>query len=88
MIGGQPVSGHWRKTRTLMIVILVLLAIFAIVVPALAPTLNKISFFGFPLGFFATAEVSLSSFVILCFVYSFVQGRIDKEYDVHEEEEN
>jgi putative solute:sodium symporter small subunit len=76
---------HWEKTRTLTIVILVLWAIFAFVLPWYAHALNSYKFIGFPLGFYFTAQGSLIAFVLLIFIQNGVQDKIDDEFGMGEE---
>ena len=76
---------HWEKTRNLTIVILILWAIFAFVLPWNAFALNKTSFMGFPLGFYFTAQGSLIAFVVMIFVQNWFQDKIDDEFGFGDE---
>ena len=76
---------HWEKTRNLTIVILILWAIFAFVLPWNAYSLNAFSFIGFPLGYYFIAQGSLIAFVVLIFVQNWFQDRIDDEFGMGEE---
>ena len=53
----------------------------------LVEQLNRISFFGFKFGFWWAQQGSIFVFVILIFVYTTMMKRIDKRYDVHEDED-
>lgn len=77
---------HWRRTRSLMIVHLVIWFIFAYVIHWFAPALNETSFMSFPLGFYMAAQGSLAVFVIQLFVFIRQQDRIDVECGMAEEE--
>jgi putative solute:sodium symporter small subunit len=77
---------HWRRTKGLMIVHLVIWFIFSFVVHWFAPQLNKISFIGFPLGFYMAAQGSLIVFVVQLFVFASQQAKIDRECGMAEEE--
>ena len=79
-------EGHWRRTRGLMIVTLVIWFIFAFVVHWFANSLNSMTFIGFPLGFYMAAQGSEIIFVILIFWFSWKQNKIDQECGVAEEE--
>jgi putative solute:sodium symporter small subunit len=79
-------SKHWEKTRNLTIVILVLWAIFAFVLPWNAHALNAFTFIGFPLGYYFIAQGSLIAFVVLIFVQNWFQDRIDDEFGFSEDE--
>jgi putative solute:sodium symporter small subunit len=76
---------HWDKTRNLTIVILIIWAIFAFVLPWNAHALNSIKFIGFPLGFYFTAQGSLIAFVVLIWVQNWFQDKIDDEFGMGEE---
>jgi putative solute:sodium symporter small subunit len=76
---------HWDKTRNLTIVILIIWAIFAFVLPWNAHALNSMSFIGFPLGFYFTAQGSLIAFVLLIWIQNMFQDKIDDEFGMHED---
>jgi putative solute:sodium symporter small subunit len=50
-----------------------------------APALNSISLGGYPLGFWFAQQGSMYVFVALIFFYAWKMGKIDEEFDVHEE---
>jgi putative solute:sodium symporter small subunit len=77
---------HWQRTKGLMIVHLVIWFIFSFVVHWFAPQLNKISFIGFPLGFYMAAQGSLIVFVIQLFVFAKQQEAIDRECGMAEDQ--
>jgi len=76
---------HWQRTRGLMIVHLVIWFIFSFVVHWFAPQLNKVSFIGFPLGFYMAAQGSLIVFVVQLFVFAKQQETIDRECGMAED---
>ncbi|MCB1377887.1 MAG: DUF4212 domain-containing protein [Alphaproteobacteria bacterium] len=75
---------HWAKTKSLTIVVLVLWAIFAIVVPYFAAPLNSMSFLGFPLGYWFCVQGSLIIFAALIWFQNWRQDAIDDEFGVGE----
>ncbi|MBW7861736.1 MAG: DUF4212 domain-containing protein [Rhodocyclaceae bacterium] len=77
---------HWQRTRTLMIVHLTIWFIFSYVVHWFAVELNAIKFFGWPLGYYMSAQGSLVVFVVQLFMFSKQQHAIDVEFGVAEEE--
>jgi putative solute:sodium symporter small subunit len=77
---------YWTRTRSLMIVHLVIWFIFSFVVHWFASDLNRISLFGFPLGFYMAAQGSLIVFVVQLFAFVWQQDRIDRECGMAEEE--
>jgi putative solute:sodium symporter small subunit len=50
-----------------------------------APSLNKISFLDFPLGFYMAAQGSLIVFVVQLFVFAKQQDNIDRQFGVAED---
>ena len=77
---------HWQRTRSLMIVHLVIWFVFSFAVHWFAPQLNKISFMHFPLGFYMAAQGSLIVFVVQLFVFAKQQDKIDRECGMAEEQ--
>ena len=77
---------HWARTRSLMIVHLVIWFIFSFVVHWFASYLNHFSVFDFPLGFYMAAQGSLIVFVVQLFVFVWQQDRIDRECGMAEED--
>ena len=76
---------YWARTRSLMIFHLVIWFIFAFVVHWFASSLNQVSLFGFPLGFYMAAQGSLVVFVVQLFAFVYQQGRIDRECGMAED---
>ena len=77
---------HWQRTRSLMIVHLIIWFVFSYVVNWFAPQLNKITFMHFPLGFYMAAQGSLIVFVVQLFVFAKQQEKIDRECGMAEEQ--
>ena len=76
---------HWEKTRNLTFVILFFWVIFSFVLPWNAHALNSMSFIGFPLGFYFTAQGSLIAFVLMIWIQNWLQDKIDDECGMGEE---
>jgi len=70
-------AAHWKGTRNLTILVLVLWAVFAIVVFRHAIWLNTFNLLGFPLGHFMAAQGSLAVFIALVFFQNRRQDDID-----------
>ncbi len=70
-------ADHWRKTRGLTVIVLVVWAAFALGVHIFAEALNGVTFLGFPLGYYMGAQGSLIAFVLLIFVHNWAQDEID-----------
>lgn len=82
---GESRAQHWAKTRNLTVLVLIIWAIFAFVVPAFAKDLNELSFLGFPLGYYFCVQGSLLIFVLLIFFQNWRQDSIDDEFGVGDE---
>lgn len=77
---------HWARTRALMIVHLTIWFIFSFVVHWFAADLNRMTFIGFPLGFYMAAQGSLIVFVVQLFIFAKQQEKIDRECGMAEDE--
>ena len=77
---------HWQRTKSLMIVTLIIWFIFSFVVHWFAPFLNEFTFFGWPLGFYMAAQGSEIIFVLTLFWFVRSQDKIDRECGFAEEE--
>ena len=60
-------DAHWGATKNHMIVTLVLWFFFSIVIFMFGSELNTMSFLGYPLAYYMTAQGSLRAFVIIFF---------------------
>jgi len=84
----SSVEQYWRTNK---ILIAVLLAVWAIVsyvfAILLAKPLYAIKVGQIPMSFWWAQQGSMFVFVALIFIYAYVMDRLDKKYDVHEEEE-
>jgi putative solute:sodium symporter small subunit len=79
---------YWRANLRLQLGLLAVWAVFGYLLSIfLAGPLNEITVYGFPLGYWFAQQGAIYVFVILIFVYAFTMDRVDREYDVHEEEE-
>lgn len=76
----------WRKTKTLMIICLIVWAIAGFGIHIFVHQLNEFTFIGFPLGFYMAAQGSLIIFVVLTFWFSARQDSIDRDHGVAEED--
>ena len=83
----QTKEEHWRRTKNLMVVHMVIWFVFSYLVHWFAPELNQAaSFFGWPLGFYMAAQGSLIVFVVQLFIFSWQQDKIDRECGMAEED--
>ncbi|MGE0766966.1 MAG: DUF4212 domain-containing protein [Hyphomicrobiaceae bacterium] len=70
---------YWSRTRGLMWTMFVLWLLFSFVVHFFVESLNTITFFGFPLGFYMAAQGSLIAFVVMLFAFAARQDAIDRD---------
>jgi putative solute:sodium symporter small subunit len=77
---------YWRANNRLIAILLIVWGIVGLgagiffVVP-----LNRVTFFGLPLGFWIAQQGAIYVFVILIFVYAKLMDRIDHKYHLDEE---
>ncbi len=83
-ISQEAREGHWAKTRSLTIGVLIAWFFFAFVFPWFAKELNAMSFLGFKLGYYMCVQGSLLAFVIMIWLQNYRQDKIDEEYGVQE----
>jgi putative solute:sodium symporter small subunit len=79
--------GYWRANTKLQFGLLAVWAIVGYVLAILlARPLNEIVIGGFPLGYWFAQQGSIYVFVILIFIYAIRMDRVDRDFDVHEQE--
>jgi putative solute:sodium symporter small subunit len=78
-------QAHWKKTSSLMWVVLAVWFFFSFVIHFIAPSINSIHVLGFPLGFYFAAQGSLIAFVVALFWFGKRQNEIDNEFGVQED---
>ena len=75
---------YWHKNLVITAVLLAIWFVFTFVEAWFARDLNSITFFGWPLAFWFSAQGSLAIYVIIIGVYAYLMGKLDKEYQVDE----
>jgi putative solute:sodium symporter small subunit len=75
---------YWRKNLVYTAVLLLAWFIVTFVEAWFARDLNGITFFGFPFGFYMSAQGSLVIYVAIIGIYAYLMGKLDKEYNVDE----
>ena len=78
-------DAYWNKTSRLMWIIMGLWVLFSFIIPGFAVQLNQIKIFGFPLGFYMSAQGSLIFYVVVCCWNASAQNKIDEEFGVAED---
>ena len=75
---------YWQKNLVITAILLAVWFIATFVEIWFARELNQITFFGWPLAFWFSAQGSLAIYVIIIGVYAYLMGNLDKEYNVDE----
>lgn len=78
---------YWRKNLRITAVLLVVWFIVTFVEGWYARELNNFTFLGFPFGFYMSAQGSLIIYVVLIGIYAWYMNKLDRQYDVHEGED-
>jgi putative solute:sodium symporter small subunit len=75
---------YWRKNLFITAVLLAVWFVVTFVEAWFARELNSVTFLGFPLGFYMSAQGSLAIYVIIIGVYAYLMRKLDLEYNVDE----
>ena len=75
---------YWRRNLVITAVLLSVWFIVTFVEAWYARELNQISFLGFPLGFYMSAQGSLIIYVVIIYIYAKYMRKLDLEYGVDE----
>jgi len=75
---------YWRKNLVITAILLAIWFVFTFVEAWYARELNAITFFGWPLAFWFSAQGSLAIYVAIIGVYAYLMGKLDREYGVDE----
>jgi putative solute:sodium symporter small subunit len=82
----KDISQYWPTVLRLVGMVLAIWALVSYGAGILfAQALNSISLGGYPLGFWFSQQGSMYVFIALIFFYAWKMGKIDEEFDVHEE---
>ena len=82
----QQKKDYWRYNLRLMVILMTIWFVVGYLLSGLwAAELNKVSFLGFPFGYYMAAQGSLIVFVIEIAVYARLMNKKDLEYGIYEE---
>lgn len=87
MVEKAKLEAYWKENQKLTAILLLIWFLVSYGAVFIVNTLNNISIFGFPLGYYMGAQGSIATFVVLIFYYAYRMNKLDKKYDVAEEEE-
>ena len=76
---------YWRANKRLILALLLIWATVSYGCGILfVEVLNKITFFGLPLGFWVAQQGSIYVFVVLIFFYAWRMDKLDKKFHMDE----
>ncbi len=75
---------YWHKNLVITGILLAVWFVVTFVEAWFARELNTVTFLGFPLGFYMSAQGSLVIYVAIIGIYAYLMGKLDKEYGVDE----
>ena len=75
---------YWHKNLVITAILLLIWFIATFVEAWFARELNTITFLGFPLAFYMSAQGSLIIYVALIGIYALLMRKLDLEYKVNE----
>ena len=75
---------YWRKNLVMTAILLAVWFVATFVEAWYARELNGITLFGFPLGFYMSAQGSLAIYVAIIGIYALYMRKLDLEYGVDE----
>jgi putative solute:sodium symporter small subunit len=78
---------YWRKNLVITAILMTIWFFATFVEGWYARELNSITFLGWPLGFYMSAQGSLIIYVVIIGIYARYMNKLDYEYGVQEEEE-
>ena len=78
---------YWRKNLVITAILLSVWFLVTYVEGWYARELNSITFLGFPLGFYMSAQGSLIIYVAIIGIYARYMNNLDRVYGVHEGED-
>ena len=82
----QQKKEYWKYNLRLTVILLAIWFVVGYLLSGLwAAELNKVSFLGFPFGYYMAAQGSLAIFVIEIAIYARLMNKKDLEYGIYEE---
>jgi putative solute:sodium symporter small subunit len=75
---------YWRKNLVITAILMFIWFVVTFVEAWYARELNQVTIFGFPLGFYMSAQGSLIVYVVIIGIYARYMNKLDIQYDVHE----
>ncbi len=83
----EKMKAYWKRNIRYLLILLSIWFLFSYAAGILfVEQLNQIRLGGFKLGFWFAQQGSIYVFVIIIFVYVYLMNKLDKEFDVDEQE--
>jgi len=79
---------YWHRNLRVTAILLFIWFLATFVMAYYARELNQISFFGWPLAFYMSAQGSLIIYVAIIWYYARYMDNLDRVYDVQEKEDD
>jgi len=79
---------YWHRNLRVTAILLFIWFLATFVMAYYARELNQISFFGWPLAFYMSAQGSLIIYVVIIWYYARYMNNLDRVYGVHEGEDD
>ena len=73
-------KAYWRSNLRLTGALLAVWVVFTFVTSAFARQLNAFTLFGFPFGFYMSAQGSLIVYILIVWIYARRMNRLDEHY--------
>ena len=84
----QKQLDYWSKNLRVTGILLLIWFVATFVMGFYARELNQFNFFGWPLAFYMSAQGSLIIYVAIIWYYARYMNTLDRDYDVHEGEDD
>ena len=84
----QKHRDYWLRNLKMTAALLTIWFVVTFVVSYFARDLGTFTVLGFPLGFYMGAQGALIIYVVIIWYYARYMNNLDKEYDVHEGEDD
>ena len=78
---------YWKKNLVITTILMIIWFVVTFVIGYYAIQLSEITFMGWPIPFYMGAQGSLAIYVLIIWYYASYMNKLDKEYGVHEGEE-
>lgn len=78
---------YWKKNLVITTILMIIWFVVTFVIGYYAIQLNEITFMGWPIPFYMGAQGSLAIYVLIIWYYASYMNKLDKQYGVHEGEE-